>query len=178
MTSSLQEWGSEINPYNWCVANKTDNGKQMTVVYHVDDLKISHENGDTVDSLISKISERYGKEGDLSIHRVKVHEYLWMKLDYCEQGKVKTDMTDYLKKIMEGLPDKYQGEAITPAANHLFEVNETVGNLSERYAQEFHTTVDKLLFLCKQARPDILTGVDLLTTQVREPDKDDDKKLG
>ena len=101
-----------------------------------------------------------------------------MKLDYCEQGKVKTDMTDYLKKIMEGLPDKYQGEAITPAANHLFEVNETVGNLSERYAQEFHTTVDKLLFLCKQARPDILTGVDFLTTQVREPDKDDDKKLG
>ena len=44
-------------------------------------------------------------------------------------------------------------------------------------AQAFQTIVAKLLFLCKRARPDLLTGVALLTTQVREPDEDDDKKL-
>ena len=80
------------------MANKTVDGKHMTVVWHVDDLKISNENGDTVDDLINKPSERYGKEAYLTIHRGKVHEYLGMKLDYCEQGKVKTDMTDHLKK--------------------------------------------------------------------------------
>ena len=42
-TSSLQEWGFEIHPYNWCMANKTVNGKQMTVVCHVEDLKISQK---------------------------------------------------------------------------------------------------------------------------------------
>ena len=68
LTSSLQEWGFEINPYNWCVANKTVNRKQMIAVWHVDDLQISHENGDTVDALISKLSEQYGKEADLKIH--------------------------------------------------------------------------------------------------------------
>ena len=26
LTTSLQEWGFEISPYNWCVANKTVNG--------------------------------------------------------------------------------------------------------------------------------------------------------
>ena len=67
LTSSLQEWGFEINPYNWCVANKTVDGKQMTVVWYVDDLKISHKNGYTVDTLINKLSERYGKEADLTI---------------------------------------------------------------------------------------------------------------
>ena len=36
----------------------------------------------------------------------------------------------------------------------------------------------KLIFLCKQARPDILNGVDLLRTRVIESDKDDDNKLG
>ena len=40
----------------------------MTVVWNVEDLKIYHRNGDTVDALIKKISERYVKEADLSIH--------------------------------------------------------------------------------------------------------------
>ena len=70
-----------------------------------------------------------------------------------------------------------QGRAITPAANHLFEVNKTTRKLNEKDAQAFHTIVEKLLFLCKRARPNILTGVALLTTQVREPDGDDDEKL-
>ena len=43
------------------MSNKTVNRKQMTVVWHVDNLDISHENVDTVDALISKLSEGYGK---------------------------------------------------------------------------------------------------------------------
>ncbi len=33
-----------INPYNPCVANATINGKQMTITWHIDDLKVSHVN--------------------------------------------------------------------------------------------------------------------------------------
>ena len=33
-------------------------------------------------------------------------------------------MTEYLEKIMIELPEKYKGAAVTPAAIHLFEVNE------------------------------------------------------
>ena len=113
----------------------------------------------------------------MTIHQGKVHEYLGIKLDYCNEGKVKIDMTDYLKKILNDLPSKYQGRAITPAAKHLFEVNNTTRKLSEKDAQAFHTTVEKLLFLCKRERPDILTGVAFLTIRVREPYEDDDKKL-
>ena len=100
-----------------------------------------------------------------------------MKLDYNKEGKVKIDMTDYLKNILDELPNKYQGRAIAPAANHLFEVNNTTRKLSEKDAQAFHTIAAKLIFLCKQAWQDILTGVAFLKTRVRDPDKDDDKKL-
>jgi hypothetical protein len=31
-----------INPYNPCIANATIGGLQMTITWHVDDLKISH----------------------------------------------------------------------------------------------------------------------------------------
>eukprot|EP00957_Ditylum_brightwellii_P174042 13251283-Ditylum_brightwellii.AAC.1 len=43
LSSCLQEWGFEINPYDWCVANNTIKDKQCTIVWHVDDLKISHK---------------------------------------------------------------------------------------------------------------------------------------
>ena len=69
----------------------------MTVVCHVDDLKISHENGDTVDALISKLINLCGKEAELTIHQGKVYGYIGMKLDYHERSKVEIDMTDYLK---------------------------------------------------------------------------------
>ena len=106
-----------------------------------------------------------------------MHEYLGMKLDYCEQGKVKIDIADYQKKILDDLPDKYQGRAITPTANHLFEVNETARKLSKKDAQAFHTIVENFLFLYKQARLDILTEVVFLALQVRKSDEDDDKEL-
>ena len=72
------------------MANKTVDIKQMTVVWHVEDLHIPHKNQDTVDALINKLSKRYRKEADLKIHRGKVHKYLGTKLDYREEGKVKS----------------------------------------------------------------------------------------
>jgi hypothetical protein len=38
----LKSVGFQVNPYNPCVANKTVKGKQLTVVWHVDNLKVSH----------------------------------------------------------------------------------------------------------------------------------------
>jgi hypothetical protein len=39
----LKSIGFQVNPYDPCVANKTVKGKQLTVVWHVDDLKVSHK---------------------------------------------------------------------------------------------------------------------------------------
>jgi hypothetical protein len=41
-TKSLLENGFTLNPYDPCVANKTVNGSQITICFHVDDCKISH----------------------------------------------------------------------------------------------------------------------------------------
>ena len=42
LSEILKTWGFEINPYDPCVANKMIDGKQCTILWHVDDLKISH----------------------------------------------------------------------------------------------------------------------------------------
>jgi len=58
----LQEWGFEINKYDACVANKTVNGKQLTITWHVDDLKVSHVDATVVNELLLQLDDEFGKE--------------------------------------------------------------------------------------------------------------------
>ena len=78
--------------------------------------------------------------------------------------------------LMELLADM-DWMATTPAAEHLFKINETPTYLNEKEAMFFHHNVAKLLFLCKRARPDMQTIVAFLSTCVQRPDHDDYKKL-
>ena len=42
-----------------CVVNKTVNGKQLTVVWHVDDLKVSHMDSLVVSDFLELLKNRY-----------------------------------------------------------------------------------------------------------------------
>ena len=42
LLKDLEAKGFKTNPYDPCVANKEINGSQFTIVWHVDDLKLSH----------------------------------------------------------------------------------------------------------------------------------------
>ncbi len=42
LVGELESAGFRLNPFDPCVTNKTINGKQMTVCWHVDDLNLSH----------------------------------------------------------------------------------------------------------------------------------------
>ena len=177
LTTTLMEWGFEVNPYDWCVANKDIDGKQCTIIWHVDDLKISHVSYSVVTKILDKLSEKFGKLAPLTITRGKVHEYLGMKLDFSDSGKVKIDMKQYIQDMLDELPDSFKGIAVTPAANHLFAIDEHAQKLAKEDADAFHTFTAKLLFLCKRARPDTQTATSFLCTRVSGPDVDDLKKL-
>jgi len=177
LSGQLKEWGFVLNPYDNCVANKMIEGSQCTVLWHVDDLKISHRNPDVVTEVISQLQERYGKEAPLSVTRGKVHDYLGMTLDFSSPGKVSINMRDYVDNILEEVPSDMDGVATTPAADHLFKVNPEPVLLEKKQAEFFHSLTAKLLFLAKRGRPDIQTAVAFLTTRVKQPDNDDYKKL-
>ena len=178
LTSKLVEWGFVINLYDWCVANKQINGQQCTLVWHVDDMKISHVDNRVVDDMIKTIELEFGKEAPLTIRRGKLHDYLGMVLDFTNPGKVAIRMEDYITNMLAQLPEDMEGVATTPATEHLLKVNETPTYLNEEEAMFFHHNVAKLLFLCKRACPDIQTAVAFLSTRVKQPDWDDYKKLG
>ena len=53
--------GFIINTYDPCVANKMVKGKQFTVVWHVDDPKLSYEDGKEVKKVIKELEDIYGE---------------------------------------------------------------------------------------------------------------------
>ena len=105
LSTKLKHWGFEINPYDWCVANKIIDNKQCTITWHVDDLKISHVNKDVVSIVIQNLKDEYGKHADLSIMRGKVHIYLGMTIDFTQKRKITFSMMKYIKDMIEEAPD-------------------------------------------------------------------------
>jgi hypothetical protein len=177
LSKKLISWGFVINPYDWCVANKMIDGKQCTILWHVDDLKISHVDPEAVTSVIGLIDAEFGKEAPITVTRGKIHDYLGMTLDYSTKGKVHIKMLDSVAKMLQDLPEEFDGVASTPAANDLFKINEDSPKVGEKKAQFYHTYVAKTLFICKRARPDLQTTVSFLCKRVKDCREADYMKL-
>ena len=113
LIADLTNYGFEINPYDPCVANKQGEGKQMAILWHVDDLKMSHASSKIVDEFIKWIKTTYGTIREVKTLCGKVHNYLGMKLDYSTKGQVSIYMIDYAKSMVENFPseefDRCQG---------------------------------------------------------------------
>jgi hypothetical protein len=199
-TKTLLDDGYEINPYDPCVANKMIEGKQMTILFHVDDCKLSHRKRKVMDRTIEWLRQEYESifedgSGAMTVHRGKVLKYLGMTLDYSVKGQVKISMIDYIDEILtafdkaEGNDSGEQSEKTknysplntktksSAAPENLFKVDEDCEKLPQSKAVEYHNLVAKMLYATKRARPDTCTAIAFLTTRVRSPDKDDWKKL-
>ena len=67
-STTLVKHGFVLNPYDKCVANKYIDGKQCTIVFYVDDNKISHVDPNVVTSIIDILK---GHFGELTVSRGK-----------------------------------------------------------------------------------------------------------
>ena len=174
----IEIWGFTPNKYDDCVVNKTINGHQMTVVWHVDDLKVSHVDKKEVDKFIEQMEAEYGTEAPLSISRGKVHDYLGMNLDFRVEGEVRIDMEHYIDMMLHDAPEDMNGVSNTPAAAHLFKTNLVDPKLlDDKKKKMFVHLVMQGLYLSQHGRPDIRTAISFLCGRLHNPDEDDYKKL-
>jgi len=150
LVSELQEMGFTINPYDPCVANKTVNGTQMTIRWHVDDLMLSHVSQDEIMRVVQGIKYIYGENLTKTVGTM--HDYLGMTFDYSFAKEVRVNMCDYLRNVIKEFPEEITGTCATPASDHLFKVREDGRKLSEELADAFHHTVYQLLFAANRAR--------------------------
>ncbi len=177
LVAGLESDGFGLNSYNLYVANKVVNGKQMTVCWHVDDLKVSHCDPNQVTIFGEWLSKKYGLA--VATHQGKIHNYLGMIFDFLAKGKVMVTMMEYIKNIIRDFLEEITGSITSPATDHLFTVRDPflAKALSEEQAMVFHHATAQLLFLSAKARWDIQPATAFLTTQVRLPDKDDWGKI-
>ena len=175
---TLEKEGFSINPYDRCVANKIINGKQCTIVWYVDDNKVSHEDPKVVDEVIELMKKHVG---DLTVTRGKEHRFLGMNIKISKERCIEIEMKSQLENVID-LFNEADGNKVTevvtsPAQRHLREVNPECNPLSTKKSQSFHTIVQTLLWIMKRARPDLETAVGFLCTRVSKSDEDDWKKL-
>jgi hypothetical protein len=95
--NSLTGIGFTFNPYDPCVANKTIDGHQMTICFHVDDCKLIHCNPKAIDEMIRCLKHQYENifengSGKMTVSRGRVHTYLGMTLGSTARGQVKISM--------------------------------------------------------------------------------------
>ncbi len=120
LVEDLESNGFKLNPYDPCVANKTVNGKQMNVCWHVDDLKVSHIDPNEVTIFGNWLSKTYGVT--VAAHCGKAHNYLGMIFDFSKEGKVVVNMVEYIKNIITNFLEEIIATQTSPAADHLFTV--------------------------------------------------------
>ena len=72
--------GFKLNPYDPCVANKIVHSKQLTIAWHVDDLKVSHKKYQVVSHMVKWLKAKYEQlfdngSGAMMITHGKIHDY-------------------------------------------------------------------------------------------------------
>ena len=88
------------NEYDMCTFNKMVNGEQITVQFHVDNLKVFHKEESILKEFLGDLRSEFGQEDELPEITGLVHEYFGITIDYSIAGKVVFTMFDYLEDLI------------------------------------------------------------------------------
>jgi hypothetical protein len=92
------------------------------------------------------------------------------------EDKVSVSMQSMVEQVLEEYDESSPSESQAPV--YLFQVSDDSAKLNKQDKEKFHSTVQKLLYLSKRARPDILTAaVSFLTSRVMQLTEEDLSKL-
>ena len=148
-----------------------NNGIQLTIVIHVDDMMITCVDKTFLNKIIKFITDTF-PETNVSIGMT--HNYLGMIFDFTVKGKVRVSQPKYINDLINMW--NIDSELSTPANQYLFDMRDSV-LLDDNDKSDFHTCVAQLLCLGKRTRPDILLPVTFLASRVQSPTVDNHSKL-
>jgi Reverse transcriptase (RNA-dependent DNA polymerase) len=173
-SQTLEKHGFIINPYDFCVANAVIDGTQCTIVWYVDDTKISHVKPSVVTGIIAMLESHFGT---MSVSRGAKHEFLGMHRDFLGDGTATIHMPSYLQSAIDESNLPITKSAPTPAAASLLHIEAASPLLPQDRARTFHSVVAKLIYAGTRARTDILLALGFLCSRVSAPTEQDERKL-
>jgi len=181
LISELRGCGYTQNVFEPCVLNKTVDGKQCTLLVHVDDIKVASLIPGEIDRVHSVLVAKFGA---VSLNKGLKHNYVGMTFDYSIKGQVVITMLGYEQDLVKEWTDatvnkKFDANGATaasPAVNNIFEKGNS-DPLSTNERKLFHTFTMKLAYLGKRVKPELNVSTSYLSTQVTCPNADDLIKL-
>eukprot|EP00978_Attheya_sp_CCMP212_P005488 scaffold12295_cov58-Attheya_sp.AAC.1 len=141
----IKSIGFILNPYDPCVVNRMIEGKQHTLTWHIDDIKLSHVDSKVNDKFLAWLETNYGEDGIGSVKttRGKKDDYLAMVLDFSKKGKLVLDMCDYVKGMVKEAVAESLAMSSSPWTEKRFKLDETSPLLATKHREMFHTFVMK-----------------------------------
>ena len=97
-------------------------GKQLTVVWHVDDLMVMCKYNFELTKFSCYLAKLYRPK--LSMHLGRKHNYLGVDMEFCKDGMLEVSMFKYLQNVIDKFPEMIEGQAATPAHDKLFEIRD------------------------------------------------------
>jgi hypothetical protein len=170
LTGVLKEAGYKAAGMDECVWRRVDGKETHVIVVHVDDLLIFATKKE-----MAALKELFIKKFQwITMEVTDKVSYLGMQINRWD-NQVEVGMEFFLTKLL----DPYATVPIrqTPGMRTVYQVDSHSEKLKESERRIFHTETAKLLFLAKRVRPDILTVVSFLCTQVTRATVEDRKKL-
>ena len=159
------------------------NSDQLTVLWHVDDMLISHSDPDVVSNIIDFLKVSYesstlgSSNGKMKVTQGDSHVYLGMNIRFAG-NHVKVSMEKYVKDMVSDFSSENKVKNCpTPEGIVLFIEKDNCKILSDEIKMKFYNMVAKALYVSKWARPDISTAVEFLCTRVKAPTVHDWDKL-
>ena len=143
------------------------NREQITVQFHVDDLKVSHKDEAVLQDFFTDLRDEFGQEDKLTESKGLLHKFLGTTTDYSIPRKVVFTIFDYLEDtIVEAEKNLKNSRLYYPGIDSLMNVGYNSPSLPTKSAKLFHHHVARLLFASKRARPDIQVCVAFLCIRV------------
>ena len=175
----LADWGFEQNFYKPCCWNTMIEGKQFTIVFHIDDCYLSHVNPMIVTEIIQKFDKTYATIDKLTVQRGSIHEYLRMTVDFSTPGEVRLNLYDMIQRLINSLPGDMIGEKNTAAPSYLFDISNDNESplLNSADKDTYHTINMKALFITR-VRQDMNLAIGFGCMRVNPPNKYDWLNLG
>jgi len=164
LVKTLVDFGCVQHPIDSCVFTWEVGGAKLFTCIYVDDIYYASESLILMNQFEELLRRSFQ---DITVHDGTVQDYLGMRWDLSNPGKVIISMPMYIDNILQ--QHAVSNKIVTsPATPNLLDISECE-LVDKNVKQDFHTVVAKLLYLAKRTRPDILMPVSFLTTRVNEP---------
>ena len=140
--NKLTDLGFKVNPYDRCVANKIIDGQQCTIVWYVDDVKVSYTNKSVVSDVIKYMQEEFG---NITVSRGNSHTYLGMDIEFLKNNSIYISMKRHMKELLNMLSGGVHGTTTSLAKKDMFNVDTKSRALDQKSVDLFHSVIAKIL---------------------------------